>query len=170
VRKLIAKGPVPFKAFPGVITLVQRGSLQPTVYSKLTQGCSQLRSLQILIAPKHCWYPSLTYGGNRRHVRVTAVRGITALQHLTELHFSASDDAEVAPLAGLRNLRKLRLLVLGPSKVSVEGLESLAGMMESPGCDLMSLEMDVSDWQLGRQVKQWIKQRVPQGIDVTLRR
>ena len=83
-------------------SFVQEGTWRTKVWKKLSHHCPQLQSLEL--------WPS-NAPGSQLPARVSAIESFSALKHLTRLALNVWDDAELAAVAKLTQLRELEVVM-----------------------------------------------------------
>jgi hypothetical protein len=126
---------IPFSAFPNLLSIMMYECIPSAVLTALSKHCCFLQCITIT-----CLSLSATPRSRVRTLdaaepvadRVAAVKSLSSLHHLTTLHFSVSDDAEVLAVAYVaaelkkHALSTVRLLVAEDSQVSGSGMLGLA--------------------------------------------
>jgi hypothetical protein len=110
LRTLGAEGhvPIPWAAFPQLHTVQQWDQFSTDNLAGICKHCTQLRELT-----SRRWRAGTKslHAAESAVQRTAAIAALAKLPHLTLLHFSANDDAEIAARAAASQLQQLRLLV-----------------------------------------------------------
>jgi hypothetical protein len=99
---------IPWAAFPELREVMQWDQWSTHNFAGMCRHCTQLRELG------SCeWRADITSLPAEAPAaqRTAAIAALAALPHLTLLHFSANDDAEIAALAAASQLQQLTLMV-----------------------------------------------------------
>jgi hypothetical protein len=120
----VGSGVPPLCAFPGVVELLQSRAWDPSVLGSVSKCCTQLKRLtlhQLFGGSVVCSEGSLLVSAPAA-ARTAALSSLTALQQLSILALSVNDNAEVTAVSGLKQIRRLLLVVPLQSTCTVQGL------------------------------------------------
>eukprot|EP00775_Hariotina_reticulata_P003430 gene3430-3702_t len=136
VLSLANSAAVPYKAFPGIKSMTMHQPFQAEQLLALVPNCWQhLTSLTLpagyTVQPTAKFTPFFSLSSEAPvSQRAAAIRGLAALHQLCSLQFAANDDAEVAAVASLKQLRQLTLCVPEGSQVTAMGLAALVRLSQ----------------------------------------
>jgi hypothetical protein len=100
--------PIPWAAFPQLQKVMQWDQWSTDNFAGICKHCTQLRELA------SCeWRADTTSlpAAAPAVQRTAAIAALGKLPHLTLLHFSANDDAEISALAAASQLQQVTLMV-----------------------------------------------------------
>lgn len=182
---LVADGVPPLHAFPGLTSLMQFMPWEPAVLCSAAECCTQLEELRMyskfggsLVTERGSLPVSATAAA-----RTAALSSLAALQHLQHLDVSVNDNAEVAAVAALQQVKRLVVVVPTRSSCSMQGLAVMAAAMKQLQHLTLQLSngsrstMQEADVQLllcavrhVRSVQFGVQERHVRGVDLAVRR